>query len=127
MRIDLKIPFLINTVLGCIIMFAGQVQAASGNLINASQGEECPAGQTESFVGFGSISAGQFIPGAPFDAIEACNDNSSASQIIRNHTIVSLRHVSFAASELWDMDSASSNNTMVTSSDGGSDLSFWGI
>jgi len=121
-----KSKFLINIVFSVAIMFAGAVQSAT-NLINASQGEECPAGQTETFVGLGYIFGGEFFSGSPLDTIESCNDASaSASQIIRNHSTVTLQHILFAAPNLWGMETANTDNKMAASSDENSKLSFWG-
>lgn len=116
----MKIVFLVA------VMFTGVAQAST-NLINASLGEECPAGQTESFVGLGYISGGEFFAGSPFDSIEACNTTGvTATQIIRNHSTVTFEHILFAAPDLWGMETANTENKMSASSDKGSDLSFWG-
>jgi len=126
MKVCYKHKFLSNVVFLVGALFFGSAQAAT--LINASIGEECPAGETETFVGLGYISGGQFFPGPPFDHIEECSAAAGVkgSQIIRNHSTVTLEHVLFAAPAMWDMDTANTANKMAASSDKNSSLSFWG-
>jgi len=85
------------------------------------------AGLEANLLGTGFISGNEFLPSTGSPVYECvAGEVASAKQIIRNHTTVTFEHILFAAPELWGMDTANSDNKMAASSDGSSDLSFWG-
>ncbi len=117
-------------LLGLLAVSAVAVATSVGTLV-LSPSQCIQHGLGHKLVGTGFISGGNtFVPlAAPSgQPVYECTASGApaAQQIIRQHTNVTFEHILFAAPELWGMDRASSDNTMAASSDGNSDLSFWG-
>jgi len=113
-----------------LLSVSAVAMAASVGTLTSSPSLCTQVGLEADLLGTGSFSGDTFFPGTGTSAFPVyecvATEVVSAKQIIRNHTTVTFEHILFAAPELWNMDTANSDNKMAASSDGSSDLSFWG-
>ncbi len=121
-----------NRMYGLVLIMSSMVGvAATVGQLTFIDTDCSNSGLNPTFLGLGLIRGNTFISDPGGDPVYRCDSSSSSSQatksqIIRNHTNITFEHILFAAPELWGMDRASLDNTIAASSDGGSDLSFWG-